>query len=381
MKRFFPGILLGLLLTGFLHGAAIGETAPELDLGPWMQGEKFRLAEMRGKKVTVLHFWKTGCPPCAKSVPMINELAALYRNKAAFLAIGAGMPQELRREKHWNAFRCPVVSDSLLKTVQLYMPENRSFPMDAVIGKDGKLLWCGPTAMLAEVLGSIMEGKYDLAAAASLDRFNREMKSAMDKKAYENALQILRARRKAFPGDTMLAVAEANILAGHCKKTDEALQVLDREIAKAPQLYMLYQSKMEILRHTVPPEDPRRLQLYQDIASAFRNRPRLLIQLASGMMRQKAGSYDLLGVYHLAHAAYHSPAVRDKEERGKAAAALARIYYYMGMPERAMIYQAEAADLLKKTSEARRSANDLAFYRSTLIAAEAVKKLEAEKKK
>ena len=45
MKRFFPGILLGLLLTGFLHGAAIGETAPELDLGPWMQGEKFRLAE------------------------------------------------------------------------------------------------------------------------------------------------------------------------------------------------------------------------------------------------------------------------------------------------------------------------------------------------
>jgi hypothetical protein len=48
------------------------------------------------------------------------------------------------------------------------------------------------------------------------------------------------------------------------------------------------------------------------------------------------------------------------------------------MPERAVIYQAEALSLLKKTKEARRCAADLAFYRNTLIAAEAVKKLEAK---
>ena len=95
-------------------------------------------------------------------------------------------------------------------------------------------------------------------------------------------------------------------------------------------------------------------------------------------MKQKVGSFELLGVYHLAYAAYHSPAGRTGEERGKAAAALARSYYYIGMPERAVIYQAEAVSLLKKTPEIRRYEADLAFYRNTLIAAEAVKKLEVK---
>ena len=35
-------------------------------------------------------------------------------------------------------------------------------------------------------------------------------------------------------------------------------------------------------------DDPRRIRLYQDIAAAFRNRPQLLIQLASNMMKKKA---------------------------------------------------------------------------------------------
>lgn len=371
-------LCVSILLAGLLHSAVIGDMAPELDLGPALKDRKFTLAEMKGKKITVLHFWKTGCPPCAQSVSKINELVAFYRGKVEFLAIGAGMPQELRRESHWKNFQCPVVSDSLLRTVEMYLPKKSSFPMDAVIGTDGKLLWCGSTSMLAGVLGEIMDGKYDLAAAASLDRFNREMAAAMEKKDYKTALRTLRDRRKAFPEDPVLAVAEANILAGHCKKTEDGLQVLDQAIAKAPQLFMLYQAKMQILQHTTPPEDKRRIQIYQDIAAAFRNRPRLLTQLAAGMMKQKVGSFELLGVYYLAHAAYHSPAGRTGEERGKAAAALARSYYYIGMPERAVIYQAEAVSLLKKTAESRRCEADLTFYRNTLIAAEAVKKLEAK---
>lgn len=369
---------LYILLAGLLHSAVIGEMAPEVDLGPALKDRKFTLAEMRGKKITVLHFWKTGCPPCTQSVGMINELAALYRGKVEFLAIGAGMPQDLRREPHWKNYHCPVVSDSLLRTVEMYLPKKRSFPMDAVIGRDGKLLWSGSTTMLAGVLAEIVEGKYDLSSAVALDRFNREMSTAMEKKDYQTALRILRTRRNAFPDDPMLAVAEANILAGHCKKTEEGLQVLDRAIAKAPQLYMLYQAKMKILQHTTPADDKRRILIYQDIAAAFRNRPRLLTQLASGMMKQKVGSFELLGVYHLAYAAYHSSAGRTGEDRGKAAAALARSYYYIGMPERAVIYQAEAVSLLKRTPEIRRYEADLAFYRNTLIAAEAVKKLEAK---
>ena len=167
--KILMSLCVSILLAGLLHSAVIGDMAPELDLGPALKDRKFTLAEMKGKKITVLHFWKTGCPPCAQSVSKINELVAFYRGKVEFLAIGAGMPQELRRESHWKNFQCPVVSDSLLRTVEMYLPKKSSFPMDAVIGTDGKLLWCGSTSMLAGVLGEIMDGKYDLAAAASLN--------------------------------------------------------------------------------------------------------------------------------------------------------------------------------------------------------------------
>ena len=378
LKRFFPGIAFWLLLAGILHGAAIGEMAPEPDLGPVLKGKKFRLADNRGKTLTVLHFWKPGCPPCAKAIPMINELVKLYQGKVSFLAIGAGLPSELRKELLWKTFQFPVAADNFHQTADLYLPKDRQFPADAVIGKDGRLLWCGPSVMLAGALGEIMEGKYDLASAVALDRFNREMQNAMEKKDYQKALQTLRARRKAAPDDFMLAVGEANILAGNCKKTDEALAVLDREIARKPQLFMLYQAKMQVLQFTTPPSDKRRLAHYKAMAEAFRTRPQLLVQLASGMMKQRVGTFEILGVYYLAKSAYGSPALQDPIDRGKAAASLARCYYYMGMPERAVIYQAEAVEFLKKTAEARRSVTDLEFYRSALIAAAEVKKLEAE---
>lgn len=379
MKKFFASIVL-LGICGAVFAAAVGEMAPELDLGPALKGKKFRLADMRGKQYTVIHFWKTRCPACVKAVPMINELVKLYRNKVAFMAVGTDFPANLRQEKHWNEFQCPVVSDSFLKTVQLYLHKNHQFPMDAVVGMDGKLLWLGPTAMLASVLGDIMEGKFDAAGAAALDRFNREMTDAMSRKDYPRALKTLRARLKVTPEDQQLAVSEAYLLAANCGKVEEALTVLDKNIAKYPQAFRFYQAKLQILQQYTPPADARRIRHYQAMAGAFSTRPRLLIGLASSMMKQKVGSYELLGVYHLAFAAYHSPALRDPLDRGRAAAALARSYYYIGMPERAVIYQAEAAELLKKTTEGRRCAMDLEFYRSTLVAAEAVKKLESEKK-
>ena len=110
---------LVLLLLGFVSGtllaAGIGETAPELDLGPALRGEKFRLADRKGK-VIVLHFWKTRCPACAAAVPQINELIAKYEGKVQFLAVGTEFPDRLKQEKHWRDFQCPVVSDSFLRT-------------------------------------------------------------------------------------------------------------------------------------------------------------------------------------------------------------------------------------------------------------------------
>ena len=379
MNRFLRCAALLLALGWGLGGSAagIGDAAPELELGPMLKGEKFRLADKRGT-IVVLHFWKTRCPACAAAVAQINELAAKYRGKAAFLAVGTDLPERLRQEPHWKEFQCPVASDALLRLAEEYLARQKHFPADAVIGADGKLLWIGPTLQLAGVLGEITEGKYDLKAAAELDRFNRDMADAMMHKDYTRALKILRERRKAFPDDLELAVGEANILAASCRKPDEAVSVLDRALADHPKAFRLHYAKLQILRTMDATARPRRIAACEAIAREFRDRPTLLTQLASGMMKQPAGSFDLVGVWHLAHAAYRSPAVKTPVEQGRAAAALARCYYYMGLADRALLLQTEAVKAFGKSREAGRAARDLAFYREALASADEVRKLEAK---
>ena len=376
MKRLFGAILLVCGCAWAASAAEIGAAAPELDLGPMLKGEKFRLADRRGK-VVVLHFWKTRCPPCAAAVPQINELIAKYDGKVQFLAVGVEFPDRLRQENHWREFKCPVVSDSFLRTSEQYLIRQSRFPADAVIGADGKLLWQGPTALLAGALGEIMAGKYDLAAAAALDRFNREMVDAMAKKDHERALKILRARRKLFPDDLELAVGEANILAGSCGRSEEALAVLDRAIAGHPKAFNLHCAKLRVLC-SVERDNGERLRTCEAIAREFADRPALLTSLATGMMKQPAGTFDLAGVWILAHTAYRSTARKAPVEQGRAASALARCYYYMGLTDRAVLYQTEALRELRKTREAGRAASDLAFYREAVNAAEKVRELEAE---
>ena len=58
MNRFLRCAALLLALGWGLGGSAagIGDAAPELELGPMLKGEKFRLADKRGT-IVVLHFW------------------------------------------------------------------------------------------------------------------------------------------------------------------------------------------------------------------------------------------------------------------------------------------------------------------------------------
>lgn len=379
MTRIRRNAALFLLLFCGLGGlaAGIGDAVPELEHGPMLKGERVRLADNRGK-IVVLHFWKTACPPCAQAMAQINELIDKYPGRAAFLAVGVELPDQLRKEPRWKQFRCPVASDALRQLPEVFFARPPRLPADAVIGADGKLLWTGPTGELAGALGEIIDGKYDLAAAAALDRFNRDMTDAMTHRDFDRALSILRERRKAFPDDLELAIGEANILAGSCRKPEEALAVLDRALAGHPKAFPLHHAKLRILRTLDPAAArARRIAACEAVAREFRDRPALLAQLAAGMLKQPAGSFDLIGAWHLAHAAYRA-AARDPREHGRAAATLARCYYYMGMADRAMLLQTEALEAFGKSREAERAARDLAFYREALSAAEEVRKLEAK---
>lgn len=51
----------------------VGEQAPNFVVAD-LQGKTFSLQEVLGKKVILLNFWATWCPPCRDEVPLLNEL-------------------------------------------------------------------------------------------------------------------------------------------------------------------------------------------------------------------------------------------------------------------------------------------------------------------
>lgn len=66
--------------------AEIGKPAPQFSLYT-NQGEKWSLADQKGK-VVLVNFWATSCPPCRAEMPSMQKLyASLPRDKFEILSI------------------------------------------------------------------------------------------------------------------------------------------------------------------------------------------------------------------------------------------------------------------------------------------------------
>jgi thiol-disulfide isomerase/thioredoxin len=51
----------------------IGQTAPEITVAHWLNGDEVTLADLRGQ-VVLLEFWATWCKPCHEMFPKLKEL-------------------------------------------------------------------------------------------------------------------------------------------------------------------------------------------------------------------------------------------------------------------------------------------------------------------
>ena len=116
--------------------ALVGKPAPDFSLD-LIDGGKLKLSDFKDKKVVVLDFWTTWCPPCRKALPAVAGVVGGYKGKdVVFYAVNLAEDAEtVRKFLKEERLKIPVALDKDGSVAKSYMVT--AIPQTVVIGKDG----------------------------------------------------------------------------------------------------------------------------------------------------------------------------------------------------------------------------------------------------
>ena len=223
----------------------VGDRAPKLQTGKWVQGEPVK--EFEKGTAYVVEFWATWCGPCRQSIPHLNETYNKFKEKG-LVVIGQDCWEQNDDlvspfvQKMGDKMTYRVALDDKGGSKKGRMAETwmdaagqGGIPTAFLVNKEGVIAWIGhPMGLREEVLTQVLDGTYDLKKAAAdyevqqaeADKRRAEMakrnaplmaiNSAMQKKDWDTAMQKVAEAEKLIPKDESerLDMYRFNILLG-----------------------------------------------------------------------------------------------------------------------------------------------------------------------
>lgn len=349
-------------LMGTAAALDIGDTAPPLESGFRIQGEPIRRAEAkRLKLLTVCFFWSPGSRPCSQAVPDLNRIAAAHRDRLTMVGIGCDEAKAVAASSIARELKCPVIADTDRKLLNAFMRRIDRVPMTALLDVDGRFLWRGLPNELDAVIGAVLKGQFDLAAARRIDRLGRDFQRVMKRGDYAAAERLLDGELQFRPNHAGVIVQKARLQANERKNPRAAVATLNAAIAKTPKLYLLHEERAALLRRLGDTDALTRGAA--ELAQCFSGEPARLLNALRSELRRPVAEFEFGPVRELWRALDArrdlAPAVRaEVDELGARYAALC------GQLERAVSLQARAAGCKEiSAAQKKRFEADLTYYR------------------
>jgi thiol-disulfide isomerase/thioredoxin len=239
----WTGILLALGTSASLALAAevtlkVGDPAPKLQTGKWVQGEPVKNFE-KGKAY-IVEFWATWCGPCRVSIPHLNEIHNKYKDQG-LVVIGqdcwerddtlvAPFVKKMDDKMTYRVAMDDKEGDAKGMMAKTWMAAagRNGIPSAFLVDTKGIIAWIGhPMDLKESVIEDVLAGKFDVKKAAQkYDEEQRaeaksstiwnEISRSMQKKDWDNASAKLAEVEAITPEDQRdnLAMTRFRILVG-----------------------------------------------------------------------------------------------------------------------------------------------------------------------
>lgn len=213
----------------------VGDPAPALAVGKWVQGEPVKTFE-KGT-VYVLEYWATWCGPCVRAIPHVNELQKKYDGKVVVIGMNvwenneAAVEPFVKKMGEKMTYRVAMDdktthTDGAMAKTWMEAAGQNGIPCSFIIDKDGKIAWIGHPEEMDKPLEQIVAGTFDPKAAAAegekVKNLQKELSVAMRAGDTDKVMKLLDEAADSIPTlKAQLPLVKFDILMSS-KKFDQA---------------------------------------------------------------------------------------------------------------------------------------------------------------
>jgi hypothetical protein len=225
-----------------------GDKAAELPNLKYFNGQR-RPVALPGRKGTlrVLTFLHVHANGTAGTVRMLSTLARLHGSKVELTVITPDPESDAALLKgYFRQSQAAFAVDSGRRITMQYMAGSLLYPRSFVIDADSKIIWCGETVDLGEMLQTFFAGNFDREGAAKICPMLDELQTLL-RESSERKMKQLTDRIFAIDPAHPAALRMRLFALENSRRIPQAWQLLRERLKAAPGIARLYFTAVDFI--------------------------------------------------------------------------------------------------------------------------------------